>query len=174
MQIGSLIIFPTLNNLIMSSEHQFVCNYYVKSPRKLKTPLTCKKMHCKFYEKKSPNVRRTLFHWVYTYLRNAIPLWHRCFLYGDYFVFLHLLQDADTPCLFSTINSQTFLPDLNYFITRKRYHYNNFPLPNQSRPNYGSQHSGSGTCLYPCALPKSRAWVHLGSFFCKCMRTNDP
>lgn len=52
----------------------FIWNWYVKAlKRKIKNySLARKRIATLLYN--STNVRRTLFHWVYTYLRNAIPL----------------------------------------------------------------------------------------------------
>jgi hypothetical protein len=94
-------------------------------------PLNCMQTHfiMLFYERTKNTF--PLDHSVYTYLRNAISLWHQCFLCGDYFVFLHLLQDADTPFQSSTTNTLSFLEDLNCSLIyhKRTFHCHQFSTP---------------------------------------------
>jgi len=107
----------------------------------------------------SANVRKPLLHWVYTYLRNAIPLWHRCFLCGG-FVALHLVLNAGTPSSFNYVHTKFITMKLKFDLYTEMISvlHTTSSLPNLD-PNYGSQHSSSRTYLYPCALPKSFASI---------------
>jgi hypothetical protein len=159
------------------------CQVNISSPaitmpnllRNKKKTLTCKKMHCKFNEK------------FYECTKNTFPLGLHLPAQCHSFV-TSVLSLRRLFCIFTlTARCGHSISILNYkytnFLTRFKlfyfitsiYHYSSFPLPIQSRPNYGSQHRLTNLIVSLRAAKIRCLSTSRQSFFCKnSMGTNDP